>query len=145
MALIILIGLAIIFYTLFDVFASRAGNKIDANLSSVIFNGIGALIPLAVYFWLKTKNTTLIATNKSGLLYSLMAGISIAVFSILLIKIFEKGGLSYVVPLIYGGSLALAAFIGWTIYREPFSLLQLAGVLVILLGIVLIIISELNQ
>lgn len=144
MGLIILIGLAIIFYTLFDVFASRAGNKIDANLSSVIFNGIGALIPLAVYFWLKTKGTTLISTNKSGIVYSLLAGVSIAIFSILLIKIFEKGGLSYVVPLIYGGSLALAALIGWTLYKEPFTILHLSGVLIIVLGITLIIVSKLN-
>ncbi len=40
MGLLLLIILAIIFYTLFDIFASRASGKMDANLSSVIFNSI---------------------------------------------------------------------------------------------------------
>src|SRR4030042_4772055 len=102
MALIILIILATIFYTLYEIFASRAGNRIDANLSSVIFNGLGAILPLAAYMFLKfIKGAKLIATSTSGIIYSVLAGVAIAAFSILLIKIFEKGGLAYVVPLIY--------------------------------------------
>jgi|ERR1035437_10571781 uncharacterized membrane protein len=145
MPLIILIILATIFYTLFDIFASKAGNRVDANLSSVIFNALGALIPLAVYAYLKfAKGAKLIATSSSGVMYSLLAGISIAIFSILLIKTFEKGGLAYVIPLIYGGSVALASLAGWLIFRESVSALQMVGIAVIIVGIILVIVAKMQ-
>src|SRR3989344_4463416 len=104
MTLLILIILATLFYTLFEVFTSRAGNKIDANLSSIIFNGLGAIIPLGIYIFLKfVRGTQFITVTVSGIVYSIFAGVAVALFSILLIKIFERGGLTYAVPFIYGG------------------------------------------
>ncbi len=143
MLLIIFIILATILYTLFDIFASRAGNKIDANLSPVIFNGLGAILPLIIYAFYKfSKGAKLIATTSSGIIYSVLAGISIALFSILLIKIFEKGGLAYVVPLIYGGTVALASLTGWILFKESVSDPQIIGIVVVIVGIALIIISK---
>jgi len=142
MTLIVLIILATISYTLFDIFASRAGGKIDANLSSFVFNIIGALLPLIIYGYLKFKKTGLIPTTSSGVVNSLLAGISIAIFSILLIKIFEKGGLAYVIPLIYGGSILLASLFGWLIFKESVSILQLVGIFVIVIGIGLVVYSK---
>ena len=140
MTLVILIILATVFYTLFDLFASRAGLSIDPNLSSVIFNGIGALIPLVVYGIYKyEKGAPIMATTKNGVLYSLLAGISIAVFSILLITIFEKGEVSYVVPVIYGGTIALASLFGWLFFKEIITPLEATGIAVILIGVFMII------
>jgi uncharacterized membrane protein len=108
MELLVLISLAAIFYTLFDIFASRAGNRIDANLSAAVINGLGAIIPLAVFIILKSiKGAKLINTTTSGIIYSLLAGLAIALFSLLFIKIFERSGLAYVMPLIYGTAIAL--------------------------------------
>ena len=142
MGLILLIILATIFYTLFDIFASRASGKMDANLSSVVFNSIGAILPLIIYGYLKFKKTGLIPTTTSGIVNSLVAGVSIAIFSILLIKIFEKGGLSYVIPLIYGGSILLASLFGWLVFKESVSSIQLIGIFVILLGIGIVVYSK---
>jgi uncharacterized membrane protein len=143
MLLIILITLATILYTLFDIFASRAGNKIDANLSTIIFNGLGAIVPLVIYSYYKISNgTKLIATTSSGIIYSILAGVAISFFSILLIKIFEKGGLAYVTPLIYGGTIALASLAGWLLFEESVSGLQLLGIVIIIIGITLVIISK---
>ncbi len=143
MSLIVLIILATILYTLFDIFASRAGNRIDANLSPVIFNGLGAILPLIIYAFYKfSKGVKLIATTSSGVIYSVLAGVSIALFSILLIKIFEKGGLAYVVPLIYGGTVALASLTGWILFKESVSDPQIIGIVVVIVGIALIIISK---
>ncbi|MDO8600375.1 MAG: EamA family transporter [bacterium] len=145
MPLIVLIIFATIFYTLFDIFTSRAGNRIDANLSSVIFNGLGAILPLTVYIFYKfSKGAKLLATTSSGIIYSILAGIAIALFSILLIKIFEKSGLTYVVPLIYGGTVALASLTGWLLFKESVSGLQLLGIAVIIIGIALIIFSKMQ-
>ncbi|MDO8664475.1 MAG: EamA family transporter [Candidatus Liptonbacteria bacterium] len=145
MPLIVLIILATILYTLFDIFASRAGNRIDANLSSVIFNGLGAILPLIIYVFYKfSRGTELVATSSSGIIYSVLAGITIALFSILLINIFEKGGLAYVVPLIYGGTVALASLTGWLLFKESVSGLQLLGITIIVMGIALVIFSKMQ-
>lgn len=143
MSLIILIILATILYTLFDIFASRASNKIDANLSSIIFNGLGAILPLVAYMFYKFSNGgKLITTTSAGIIYSILAGIAIALFSILLIRIFEKGGLAYVIPLIYGGTIVLAPMVGWLIFKESVSNLQILGIAVILMGISIVIFSK---
>ena len=145
MSLLALIVIATIFYALFDIFASRAGNAIDPNLSSVIFNGLGMVIPLVLFVLYKSVwGTQLVATTTSGLVYSVLAGISIAVFSVLLIKIFEQGGLAYVVPLIYGGTIVLTALVGWAFYQESVSWLQAVGILVIVVGITIIVVSKLK-
>ncbi len=143
MPLIILIVFATVLYTLFDIFASRAGNQIDANLSAVIFNGLGAVLPLIIYAYFKlSKGNNLIPTSNAGLAYSGLAGVSIAAFSYLLIKIFEKGGLGYVIPLIYGGTIVLASLAGWLIFKEDVSVLQILGVAVVVIGIGLIVYSK---
>jgi len=81
MSLIVLIILATILYTLFDIFASRASNRIDVNLSSVIFNGLGAILPLIIYVFYKfSKGAKLVATTSSGITYSVLAGVAIADF-----------------------------------------------------------------
>lgn len=145
MNLLILIIFATITYTLFDVFAAQAGNKIDANFSSVIFNGLGMIIPLIIYIYYKFVNgVQLVSTTTSGIIYSILAGVSIAVFSVLLIKIFEQGGLAYAVPLIYGGVICLTALIGWFFFKENISLLQGVGIMVIAMGIILVVVSKLN-
>ena len=145
MSLIVLIILATILYTLFDIFASKASNRIDANLSSVIFNGLGAVLPLVIYVFYKfSKGAKLVATTSSGITYSVLAGVAIAGFSILLIKIFEKGGLAYVVPLIYGGTVVLASLTGWLIFKESVSGLQILGIAVVVIGIGLIVFSKMQ-
>lgn len=145
MSLIVLIILATILYTLFDIFASKASNGIDANLSSVIFNGLGAILPLVIYVFYKfSKGAKLVATTSSGITYSVLAGVAIAGFSIFLIKIFEKGGLAYVVPLIYGGTVVLASLTGWLIFKESVSGIQILGIAVVVIGIGLIVFSKMQ-
>lgn len=145
MSIAILIIFATILYTLFDIFVSKASNGVDANLSTFIFNGLGAIIPLIFYVYYKfSRGAKLIASTNSGMIYSILAGIAIALFSVLLVKIFEKGGLAYVIPLIYGGTVALASLAGWLIFKEAVSGLQIFGIFVIILGIGLIILSKMQ-
>ena len=145
MTLFILIIFATIFYTLFEIFTSRAGNRIDASLSPIIFNGLGAIVQLLNYVCLKfIKGAKLITATTSGIIYSVLAGVAIALFSILLIKIFEKGGLAYVIPLIYGGSIVLASLAGWLIFKESISGLQTVGILIVVVGITLIVVAKLQ-
>jgi|WetSurMetagenome_2_1015567.scaffolds.fasta_scaffold250654_1 uncharacterized membrane protein len=145
MSLILLIIIATIAYTLFDIFSSRASNNIDANLSSFIFNGLGAIIPIFIYgFYKLSSGEKTITTNNSGILYSVLAGLAITVFSVFLIKIFEKGGLAYVVPLIFGGTIVLASLAGWLIFKESVSGLQITGILITIIGIALVVVAKME-
>ena len=121
--------IALIFYTLFQVFIGQSGGKIDANLSAFIFNGLGAVIPISLYLLYKvSKKTSTIPTTKIGVLYSVLGGVAIAIFSIALVKAFEKGGnVSLIIPLVYGGSIVLATLIGRLGYGEKVDPWHLFG------------------
>ena len=135
-----LVVLAIIFYVLFGVCASRVGGRIDATLSAVIFNGVATFIPLVVVFWqLLSKGRMEIVTTPLGVFWSVLAGVAIAAFSVLLVEIFSVGGnLSYVFPMLYGSTIVLASLIGWSLFNEYISTLQLCGIVVIIIGIGLV-------
>lgn len=130
------IALAVLVYALFGTFNAQAGGRIDAALSSAIFNGLAAAIALAVVVVQRLGGSTPVVLRPSGVMYSVLAGLAVGVFSIVLIKIYGRGGqLSYVFPSIYGGAIALAAIVGWLVLKDDVTPLRLAGVCVIVVGI----------
>lgn len=131
-----LLVLAILAYACFGIFTSLAGGKLPASLSSAVLNGVGSLLPLIVWEAQRMTRADLIATRLSGLAYSILAGLTVGVFSILLVTIYGRGGeLSFVFPLVYGGAIALTAVTGWLALGDTFSWAHLAGVLSIVTGI----------
>lgn len=137
------IVLAIILYAFFGLFTAQAGGRIDSRLSSFIFNGLGAILPLAALAFRWSPDPTVRSTWRlSGIVYSVLAGVVIAGFSVVLLRIYAHGGdLSHVFPAVYGGAIALAAVIGWIVLREPFSVVQAAGVGAVALGVGLLALS----
>ncbi len=136
MGLAPLIILGIILYGLFAVFTSKAGGRIDATASSLIFNGLGAVVPLVALLVARLVNHAHVMATRDGYLYSVLAGLAIAGFSILLIRIYARGGtLSFVFPTIYGGAVALAAVVGWVTVKGSFSPARALGVGLIVAGI----------
>jgi uncharacterized membrane protein len=131
------IAAGIVIYTLFGIFNAQAGGRIDAALSSTVFNGLAALISLGVVLWQRHANESAPATAQlSGVVYSLLAGVAVGVFSILLIGIYGRGGeLSYVFPTIYGGAIALTAVIGWLLLGDAVNVMRVVGVGAIVAGI----------
>lgn len=143
MTVIILLIVAIICYTLFDLFVAKAGGKLNDNLAATIFNGIGAILPLAIYIIAKSKNN--LPTTKTGILYSLLAGLFIAIFSIILVNIFARAeNVSFVLPTIYGGTVVLGALAGIFIFKESISLVGTVGLLLTAIGIGMLIYSRLT-
>ncbi|MFN8232930.1 MAG: hypothetical protein U0V56_05500 [Actinomycetota bacterium] len=131
-----LVALATIVYAGFAVFTSRAGGKLDPKLGSAILNGVGAALPLAVWQVQRMSRGGLVQTRPEGLLFSVLAGVAVGVFSILLVTVFARGGeLSFAIPTIYGGAIAITAVVGWLAFGEHFSWLRLAGVCGIVIGI----------
>ena len=130
-----LIFIAGILYALFDIFVAKSAGRINDLAANVIFNGLGALIPLLIIGLLVGTGRS-IHMEKQGVMWSVLAGLAIAAFSVLLVKIFANGGnLSYVIPAIYGIVIVVSTLVGWIIFKDHFSLLALLGVILITAGI----------
>lgn len=139
----VLLALAVVIYAAFITFVSRAGGKIDSGLGAFIFNGLGAMVPLAVFTIAKTTNPKeMLPTTKNGLIFAVLAGLCVGIFSLLMLKIFQKGSLGYVMPIVYGGAIALSSVSGWALFNASINTLQVGGVLLVVAGIVLIAIGK---
>jgi uncharacterized membrane protein len=130
-----LLILATLVYAAFGIFTSRAGGRIDPKLSSGILNGIGAILPLAIWQIQRMTRGGLLASRPSGLMFSVLSGLAVGVFSVLLVTLYGRGGeLSFVFPVIYGGAIAITAVVGWVALGDAFSWTHLGGVTVIVIG-----------
>ena len=136
LSVVVLIGLATLVYALFGIFNAQAGGRIDAALGSAIFNGLAAAIAIAVVMLKKFRGDSPIAAQVSGVIYSVLAGLAVGVFSIVLIDIYRRGGqLSNVFPIVYGGAIGLTALAGWLILGDNLSTVRIAAVCLIVAGI----------
>ena len=136
MSTTVLLILATLTYAAFGILTSQAGGKIDAKLSSGILNGIGAILPLAIWQIQRITRGGLMSSRPSGLVFSILAGLAVGVFSILLVTLYGRGGeLSFVFPVIYGGAIATTAVVGWVALDDAFSWVHLGGVAGIVIGI----------
>ena len=133
----VLIVLAALVYTVFAICNARSGGRIDPSLGSFIFNGLGAVVAIAVYVvQVVVRHVEPIAAEPSGIVYSVIAGFAIGTFSVLFITIYGRGGnLSYVLPVVYGASIAISATIGFIVFKEPVSTARVVGVIAIVGGI----------
>lgn len=143
MLIVILIIAATVLYTIFNLFVAKTGGAINDNLSAGIFNGLGGIIPLIIYFMIKSKGG--VATTKHGVIYALLAGVTISAFSIILVNIFSKAAnVSFVLPVIYGGTVVLGAIAGIVLFKESVSAIGLIGLGVTTVGLSLVVYSHLT-
>lgn len=147
MSITILIIIAVVLYSLFGIFLSRMGGKIDPNLGAAIFSAIALIVPLAYFLFEKySQRVSAVTTTSSGITYAILAGVSIAIWNVLLIIIFAKGGnLSYVYPVIYGaGAILIPSLVGWLFFKEVISPVQAIGLGLILFGILALAFSKIK-
>ncbi|WP_394846107.1 EamA family transporter [Pendulispora brunnea] len=140
---IVLLTLACaVFYSIFAIFAGLAGGKIDDWLASVFYNGVGTVVPLIVYWASSDRGKT----TWRGALLAGVAGVGIMLFSVVLARIYTRGGnLSFVVPALYGGAIVLSSLFGWLVLKERVSSLQAAGLAFIVAGIACIVVAKLQK
>jgi len=121
----------------------KAGGKLNDNLAATLFNGIGAIVPLVIYVAIKSKSST--ETTTAGIVYSLLAGLSIAVFSIILVNLFARAeNVSFILPAIYGGTIVLGALAGLFVFKESLSGVGMAGLIFITMGVGILVYSRLS-
>ncbi len=139
MSLLVLIIIATIGYTFFQFFSAKAGGKIDGGLVPVVVNIFAVLIPLTFLLVKVFNKSQFLHTQRIGLFYAILAGVSIAVFAMAFQKIFQQGGnLSYVSPLIFGGAIALSTILSVIFLKESVTRLHLAGIFLVASGLCLI-------
>ena len=137
MPILALIAIAAVLYALFGLFVAKSSTN-DAFLANGIFNGMAGIIPLIIFAFLYRHNATGPVT-KQGIINSIIAGLLITIFSVLLVKIFGRGGnLAYVLPMVYGGAIVIGSILGIIFLKESVSALQLGGIIFVIVGIALI-------
>lgn len=115
-----------------------ASGSIHQILGAVILQVVAAAIGGSILLMLKIANQPLEATPK-GVLWATIAGVAVGLAEISSFYVFSKG-LSATVgtPLIIGGSVVAGFALGWIILKEPVSIIQIGGLLLIVLGITLV-------
>lgn len=141
MQILLLIALCAIFYALFEIFAGLAGGKINDWLAAGLYNGVGTVVPLLIYFASTAKGKT----TARGIAFASLAGVGILLFSLLLAKLFNKGGnLSYVIPAIYGTAMVLSSLFGWYFLKEKVTTIQGVGLVLIVAGVTCVVMAKLK-
>jgi uncharacterized membrane protein len=131
-----------ILYALFIIGAAMGGSNTDKWLASVLYNGIGTVVPLVVYLAAGSRGTT----TWRGVGWSSLAGLGVMLFSVVLARVYQQGGtVSFVVPVVYGGAILLSAVFGWLVLGEKPPVGTIVGLGLILLGIACIVRTQVRD
>jgi uncharacterized membrane protein len=130
--------LATVFYGAAIVAFSRGPRGFNPDLFGTIVNLFGMLVPMVLYFGYRMTNKVVV-TSPGGWRWALVGGLSIALFTITLTRVFSLGeNVSFVTPLVYGGAVLIASLSGVLFFHEKMPVAGLFGALLIVLGIGLV-------
>jgi drug/metabolite transporter (DMT)-like permease len=134
-ALAAIAGFTIVCYTAFALLLGKAAGRIDASVSTFVLNGIGAVLPLVYYAasrWGFQQSP--IPTSARGLWWSVAAGFAIGGYSVGMINVIARGGVSYSLPVIYGMTIVLGAIASVVLLGEKLSGMHIVGIVVTAAG-----------
>jgi len=118
-----------------DLFRKLGSNLKDPFLSNLIFQ-IGS-ITTAVTLWLIFSRK--FESNNIGILYAIVGGILISIFTTFSFKALELGpGVSTVIPIIRVGGVLLVSILGIILFRDKFTWSLILGILLATTGVYLI-------
>lgn len=129
---IIFAVLAAISLGLWTVFSNRASGQMNQALGAVVISAVAVLFGLGLFMFQK-KSGTLIP-GKTGLLFILLAGIAACLIDYFTLKTYNSGvSITVGGPIIIGGSVAVAALIGFVL-GETFTWMKLLGIALVIAG-----------
>ncbi len=134
--MIYIIG-ASLFYTFGIMFGVIASRSMNTNLSAAILNIISAILPIAIV--IPQLNAKTFQSSQKGILFSIISGVFIAIFTLLLAKSYSTNKVAIVSPIVFGGSIFLSTILSYFFYSEKISRVQLYGLLFLALGFGLVI------
>lgn len=128
--------LAAISLGVWTVFSNKASDQVNQALGAVIISAVAVVFGL--FLFLLQKKSGGVLPSKSGLIFILVAGIAAFLIDYFTLKTYNSG-LSITVggPIIIGGSVALAAIIGFCL-GDKFTWFKLLGTLMVIGGSVIL-------
>ncbi|WP_133272745.1 EamA family transporter [Hymenobacter radiodurans] len=123
---------------LYNFFIKLASGNIHQVAGAVLLQLVAAAVGGFLLLYIKATRQP-VSISQTGVLYSCLAGLSVGIAEILTFYVFTKGAPASVgTPIIVGGSVAVAAVLGWLVLREQITLGQVLGVGLIVAGVVLL-------
>jgi transporter family protein len=123
------------FYALYNIFIKMASGHIHEITGAVILQVVAFVIGGLWLIYLKIKGVPTEVTSK-GIGLAVLAGIFVGLAEIFSFLVFSKGvPASAGIPVIIGGSVLIAAAIGFLWLRETLTLSNLLGLALIVAGI----------
>lgn len=131
------IVLALLFYTIGLLLLTFASRSINSTFVAAISNFFTAIIPISIatFFW----NKKILVDAKFGIIFAILAGISLAFYTIFLNRSLESSRVGIVTPIIFGGVIFLTTVLGVLLFKEKVTTLQGIGLTLIGIGILFII------
>lgn len=118
-----------------DLFRKLGSNLKDPFLSNLIFQ-LGSITTALVMFLLFSRKLDL---NSRGVVYALIGGVLISIFTTFSFKALETGpGVSTVIPVIRVGGVLLVSILGVLIFRDKVTWNLVVGILLAASGVYLI-------
>lgn len=122
-------------FGLYNIFIKLAAGNIHQMAGAVLLQLVAASVGGILLLYIKSTKQV-VSISQTGVLYSCLAGISVGLAEILTFYVFTKGAPASVgTPVIIGGSVVVAALLGWLVLREQLSVGQVLGVGLIVVGI----------
>ena len=119
-----------------DLFRKLGSNLQDPFFSNLIFQAGG--ISMAVILWLLFSRR-LEVSNSKGVIYALIGGLLVSMFTTFVFKALEIGpGVSTVIPVVRVGGVILVAILGILIFSEKLTWNLALGVVLATSGVYLI-------
>ncbi|SMB99227.1 protein of unknown function DUF6 transmembrane [Hymenobacter roseosalivarius DSM 11622] len=122
----------------YNFFIKLASGSIHQVAGAVLLQLVAAAVGGMLLLYIKSTRQV-VSVSQTGVLYSCLAGLSVGVAEILTFYVFTKGAPASVgTPIIVGGSVAVAAVLGWLVLREQITPGQVLGVGLIVAGVALL-------
>jgi transporter family protein len=131
------VGAAVLYGT-HQIFTKLAADRISDGLGGFVVEATAALTILLYLAWLRFGGTWNQTSSAPGVFWSVLTGICVGVGTIFFFILFQKGGPLSAVPMILAGGAALMALAGILFFKEPVTILRLAGIALAITGLFLL-------
>lgn len=130
---------AMIGTTLFSLFIKLNGDKISPLLGTLVMQLAGLITLLSILFIHILINKPVLFYTMHGLIYSILAGISIAITNLCIFYIFySHAPLSIATPLMRIGGMLMVVLLGLYIFNEKLNLEKSIGIFLSIIAIYLL-------
>lgn len=131
--------LAALFFGIYNIFTKLAAGRLSDSLAAFVVEFSAAALLLGYLFLASDVRGDLMKANPWGILYAVLAGVCVAVGSVLYFNTFRnEGTLSVAGTVVWAGSTFIVIAAGLILFREKLDLLTASGFILTLTGIAIL-------